>query len=49
MKDKPAHTCKALTAATDLDNLDTLDPFIFYIALKSKYQLTLNTGNRGKK
>lgn len=48
MKDKPARTQKALTAATDLDNWDTLNPFIFYITLNSKDQLTLNTSNGGK-
>jgi len=41
MKDKPVHTQKALTAATDSDNWDTPDPFIIHIALKSDYQLTL--------
>lgn len=49
MREKPACTQKALRSATDLDNWDTLDPFIFYMALKSKDQLTLNTSSGGKK
>lgn len=47
MEDQPVHTQKAPVTATNLDNWDSPDPFIFYITLKSKCQLTLNTSNGG--